>query len=623
MRLIYPEQRQLSIRETGQLPRAPLPEIPPPATVSEPAPKLAPTELSLDEAIHIALANCQVVRILSGVTATASGQTIYDAAISNTAIDDARSVFDPTLTVKNSWNRIDTPAAIFDPTSPIGVRIPDASTDQYHISAIFSKKTMLGGTLSLDTEFTHTRFPANAFSNVLGLSASAPVNPLDQSSVALSYTQPLLRGAGIQANVAPIVIARINTEISFFQYRDSVQELVRGVAEAYWAVLFARTDVWAKKQQVELLQFTYDRAEARKRAGFGSEGEVAQAKTSLYNFKAALVGAEANLLQREAALRNILRLSPTGPPLELTSPPATNRVEPRWHELLALAGERRPDLIQLKLTLEADQQSLVVANNLARTQVDLTGLYQWNGLSGLTPSGLRIQTSAGEFANWTLGVNVSVPLGMRQDRARLRKAELILVRDRANLDQGIHNAVHTLAGSVRNLSQYFEQYQAYKVARAAARENIRQQFAEYGAGRPGAGGAFYLNVLQAISDWGNAVSSEAQSLAQYNTELASLERQTGTILETHGVRFLEERYRSIGPLGRCLEPRDYPAAVPPGPNMPVYPAGAEPVEKVLDRDRPSLPRPKAGAPPAELGPLEELPAPRPFLMQPVAPGKQN
>ena len=612
LRIVYPEQRTLDIREPGQLPKAPLPLVAPPITVSNPEPNAVPTTMSLDEAIHIGLANSQVVRVLAGVTATSSGQTIYDTAITNTTIDDARGVFDPVFTAKNSWNRIDQPAALFDSTAPFGVRIPDSSTDQYRLSAILSKKTVLGGTLNLDTEFVHTRFPPNPFSNVLGISSSAPLNPQDQSSVALSYTQPLLRGAGIKANIAPIVIARINTEISFFQYRDSVQELVRGIAEAYWAVVFARTDVWSKKQQVEFSQFAYDRAEARKRAGFGTAGEVAQAKVSLYNFKAALVGAEASLLQREAGLRNILKLPPTGPPLVLTTPPALGRLEPRWQDLLDLAGERRPDLIQLKLILEADEQSLVIANNLARPQVDLTGLYQWNGLAGLTPSGVRIQTPSGEFANWTLGVNVSMPLGIRQDRARLRKAELTLVRDRANLDQGIHNAVFLLAGNVRNLSQYYEQYQAYKVTRAAARENLEAQLADYRVGRPGQGGLFYLNVLQAISDWGNAVSAEAASIAQYNTELVNLERQTGTILETHGVRFFEERYRSIGPLGRCI-PRDYPAAIPPGPNMPIYASDAEPIEKVLDRDRPMI-TPKA--PPPELGPLEPLPPPRPMLLPP-------
>src|SRR5207244_6145106 len=133
-----------------------------------------------------------------------------------------------------------------------------------------------------------------------------PLNPQGRSALTLSYTQPLLQGAGIEVNVAPIVIARINTERSYFQLKDSVQELVRGVIDAYWAVVFARTDVWARRQQVEQGSFAYALAEAKRRSGSGTAGEEAQARTALANFKAALIGSEANLLQREAALRNIL-----------------------------------------------------------------------------------------------------------------------------------------------------------------------------------------------------------------------------------------------------------------------------------------------------------------------------
>src|SRR5205814_252981 len=140
------------------------------------------------------------------------------------------------------------------------------------------------------------------------------------------------------------------------------------------------------------------------------------------------------------------------------------------------------------------------------------------------------------------------------------------------------SSVHVLAGNVRNLAQFYEQYKAFRETRAAARVNLEQQLAEYRVGR-----AIFLNVLQAITDWGNAVSAEAQSLSQYNTELANLERQTGTILETHGVRFTEERFRSIGPLGRCAEPRCYPSSVVPGPNASRYPTSSEPIEAILDR----------------------------------------
>jgi outer membrane protein TolC len=623
-RLAYPEQRHLDIREPWQMPKAPLPEVPAPLTVASPPPAVPPEKLSLDKAIEIALANSQVVRILNGVLATASGQTIYDAAISNTQIDVARGVFDPTLTIKNAANRFDKPSPIFDPLIPVGVVIPHAETDQYTLSAILSKKTLVGGTFSVDGEYTWTHFPPSPFSSVTGVAAVSPLNPLAQSSVTLSYTQPVLKGAGLAANLAPIVIARVNTELSFFQYKDSMQELVRGVVEAYWAVVFARTDAWAKRQQVELLQVTYDRAEAKLKAGSGDAAEVAQAKTSLYNFKAQLVGAEANVLQREAALRNILRLPPTVPErMTLTTPATKLKIEPRWEELLGLAGEQRPDLIEFKLQIEADQQNWIIANNNARPQLDLVTYYRMNGAAGVTPGGVHLETEPGQFFDWSAGINISMPLGLRADRAKLRSAELTLVRDKANLEQAMHNAIHILANNVRNIAQYYGQYEAFQEARAAARINLDKQLYDFRYGRVGKGQTIFLDVLQAINDWGNTISSEAQALAQYNTELANLERQTGTILQTHGVHFFEERYGSLGPCGRCAPKPRYPADTPPTPNTPVYPPGTDPAEKALERERPTIPgaeeAPRLGNPMSPA--LPTLPVPRTFMLPPQ-PGKE-
>jgi hypothetical protein len=125
--------------------------------------------------------------------------------------------------------------------------------------------------------------------------------------------------------------------------------------------------------------------------------------------------------------------------------------------------------------------------------------------------------------------------------------------------------------------------------------------------------------LQAINDWGNAVSFEAQSLAQYNIELANLEKQTGTILESHGVRFFEERAAFAGPLGRLQKHRLYPTSLPPGPNVQRYLQTGEPAEKMLERDVPSFrDMPEKKMPPDD--PKEAVPrparieAPRPMFL---------
>ena len=50
-----------------------IPLIPPPVTVSNPSPQITPQEMSLDDAIRIALANSKVVRVLAGHAGVVTG----------------------------------------------------------------------------------------------------------------------------------------------------------------------------------------------------------------------------------------------------------------------------------------------------------------------------------------------------------------------------------------------------------------------------------------------------------------------------------------------------------------------------------------------------------------------
>jgi outer membrane protein TolC len=267
-----------------------------------------------------------------------------------------------------------------------------------------------------------------------------------------------------------------------------------------------------------------------------------------------------------------------------------------------LAEQRRPDIVELKIITEADQVRLVQAENQALPRLDAVALYRWNGLSGTLPNGEHLASSAGQFPDWSLGVNFSVPLGLRQGRAQVRQQALMIARDRANVEQGLHAAIYDLASTVRDLESAYEQYVIYKETRAAATENLKVQTEQFRAGR-----TIYLNVLQALNDWGNAVSSEAQQLLSYNVGLATLERRTGTILETHGLVFYEERFRAAGPLGILGHGRLYPSAEPPVGSPQRYPAMDEPAENFFDLRNPA---------PRDSKPPEELPKPRPLQPAP-------
>jgi len=599
----------MEIRAPAQFPRARLPDVPDPPTVGDPQNDRESLLLSLDDAIRLALENSEVVRVLTGAGAASSGSTIYDPAIANTQIDEARGAFDPRLGLGNRFDRIETPRA-FGPAPD--VVIDGDRLDQYRMDLGLSKTTASGGTASLGVLTTPQRSTADGLL----------LNPETSSSVDLGFRQPLLQGAGARANLAPIEIARIDTERSFYQFQQSVQSLVRGVIEAYWALVFARTEVWARQQQAEQGDWASVLAEANFKAGRGNAGDVALARSSAANFRANLITARASLIRREAALRNILGLPPADHrQIVPVTPPATEWIGVDWQTVLRTAEVYRPDLIERKLQIEADRQQLVVAENNALPAVDATALYRWNGLSGTAPDGSRVVSDPGQFTGWQLGIDVAVPLGLRQSRAALRARELALMRDRANLEQALHNAAHLLAESYRNLAQFFEQYRAFQETRAAARLNLDAQSARWRAQVPGTN---YLDVLQGVTSWGNAVDSEAQALLEYNTALATLDEQMGTILEVHGIRFTEVRYCSIGPAGRLVAGRWYPRDRRPGENEDRYPRGREPAENAFELDAPPLPRSRDAElqRPSEV-PFEELMQPPPAFGSQQRPAPQR
>ena len=576
---IFPEQRRMQIRPPSRLPKVQLPAMPPPPTVSPTQQQIVPRHVSLDDAIRAAIGDSEVVRVLAGNIAVASGRTIYDPAIANTAIDRARARFDPTLRLDNRFSRARPPGAALLGGNPPGTILGGDSTQAYDLTMGLAKTTMSGGTAGLDVGAGRALTRSGQY---------LPLNPRADSTVDLSFTQPLLQGAGRRANMVPIVLARIDTERSYFQMKDAVQRMVLGVVEAYWALVSARIDEQSREQQVISAERALDYLQTRKNAGMQgvSESDVAQARSSLASFRAALVGARATQLRREAALRSIMGLPPSdGHELIPVTPFATGRPEVDWDGLVALAEEQRPDLIELKLIVEAGRQLLMAKRNQALPQVDATALYQWNGLEGRTPDRQYLHTRPGEYAGWALGVNFSVPLGMRQSRAELRQQELVLMRDRANLREGLHEATHILAASYRDLAQYYAQYEAFGVARQEAERTFDAVRRGYEAGLS----IVYLNYLQASTDWFNAASSEGQTLAQYNLALADLEYQTGTILESHGIRFQEERFGSIGPLGRLADDECYPKAYRPTDNEDRYPRSSEPSEAPLMRNVPFKP----------------------------------
>ena len=115
---------------------------------------------------------------------------------------------------------------------------------------------------------------------------------------------------------------------------------------------------------------------------------VAQAELAYSQFKADAIAAESTARPRRGAAQHSRPAAYRRALISFRSrcrtPNSCRSIERRWS---SLAEQLRPDVIELKIIIEAEQQRLIQAQDVDRPQLNAVAMYQWNGLSGTMPNG--------------------------------------------------------------------------------------------------------------------------------------------------------------------------------------------------------------------------------------------
>jgi outer membrane protein TolC len=140
-----------------------------------------------------------------------------------------------------------------------------------------------------------------------------------------------------------------------------------------------------------------------------------------------------------------------------------------------------------------------------------------------------------EFYDWTVGVELEVPIGNRSriaahERAQLERTQALVQREdtRQQLLLEVSDAVRLLAAAEESVA-------ATRAARLAAEQTLHDELANLGAGA-----ALQKDLLDAQRDLADAKVREMQAMTDYMMSLAQLERAKGTLLEYNNIRILDE-----------------------------------------------------------------------------------
>jgi len=544
-------------------------------------------DLTLEEAIRIALTNNKVMKNLGAqVQAPTAPEfllanpdlapTVYDPAIVESdpqrGVEAALAAFDAQFSALVNWQKTDEPQNINTALlggSPFSrffrtVNQQDVGTFQ----AQLAKVNATGGVSSIAHEWMY--LDSNLASRVTSSDWTVRLRG--------EIRQPLLRGAGVQFNRIAgasrtaqgvdtsipgyyngVVIARINTDIALADFEAAVRNLVLDVEKAYWELYYSYRFLDSVIAGRDYGLQSWRQVHEKFRVELASIWDESRARQQYFAFREATEQALTNLYHAEAKLRYLMGLAPTdGRLIRPADEPIGAKVQFDWYEVLAEALARSVELRKMKWRVKQRELELIAAKNYLLPRLDIVGSYQWQGLGYqlIQPSGgvgnptipgtnvyaYSRGTNAyqsmlnGDFQNWTLGLEFSVPLGLRKEMAAVRNAQLLLARERAKLQEAELELAHQLAHDLRDLAMHYQRAQTNFNRRVAARDELKAAQAKYEA--QVAEGTLDL-VLDAQRRLAEAETAYYRSLVDHTMAIAQVHYRKGSLLEYNNVYLAE------------------------------------------------------------------------------------
>ncbi|HBJ36561.1 MAG TPA: TolC family protein [Planctomycetaceae bacterium] len=547
-----------------------------PLVAEDPA-KLPTFDMTLAEAVQMAVRQSPVVRELGGtlVTQPVFSQTIFDPSLAHAnpqqGVEAALSAFDTQFSGQLFWNKQDRPGNIAGFGALFQPPVFQGTTSTYQTE--LSKRTAQGAQFSLRhvTLYDRNNSPVREFSSDF------------TGWVEAEWRQPLMRGAGTEFNriAGPsgivgqyngVLIARVNEEVALADFEAAVIRLVNDVEQAYWELSANYRVLEASLRGREAALQTFQYQEVRLKVGAGRSDEEAQAQSQFYQFQAQVeqaLSGQQGLYASEQRLRYLLGMPPAdGRLIKPITEPNDIRVVFDWESALTQALQRRVEIRRQRFNLKRREMELIAARLNRRPQLDFLGNYRWRGLgdnligsSGGQLDNLFSEITGGDYQEWQAGMELTFPVGLRAASNAVAHARLAINREQALLNETELRISHSLSDAVRRIglthSLLETNYNGF-LADLRQVDVLRRRYRD---------GTDNINFL--LQAQRQVVTSEIQfyrSLQDYNLAIRDLHREKGSLLAYSGVTLAEGpwasgAYRDAYELGRFLNTRPNPDAV--------------------------------------------------------------
>lgn len=387
-------------------------------------------------------------------------------------------------------------------------------------------------------------------------------DPQDDAGWRIELRQPLLDGAGVGVNSAPIQIAKLERDQSVAELRRAVDTQLIEVIRAYWALYEERGRVILRDRLTREMAGLV-RTVAGREALDALPSDVAQARAAASRADASIVRARSGVRNAEARLASLLSdPSLFGDRVEIvpSQPPTRAFADVPLETVAGLALENRPEVQAAALQLRAAEIRRVSAENGLMPDLEAFVAVSNGGLSGDSGRDALGEQFDQTDTDLAVGLRLSVPLGNDVDRALFDRRRLEVRQLTSQLRNVADTVLLEAQIGVREVRTAFEEVRAREVELAALDAQVAA-LAQRDALGFEAGSAFLATYLTAVEQRSTARERLLEAVVAYNLALYTLERVAGTLIESRGVEAARVRSDT---LDFIVLTRGEPAAVEPG-----------------------------------------------------------
>jgi outer membrane protein len=472
-----------SIHSTVLAQSLPLPSLnsAPTAPASTPAPSATRTvELTLPDVIKLLLQNNRTLR-----------NDALNRIVQRAQLRDAENAFSPRII----------------PTLGLGFSQTFANLPSTNTSTV-SRTAQIAGEL---------RTP-------LGTAISITATPLDSSRVAVTVTQPLLRGAGRRIIGAPIEQARQAEIQNALTFRQTLIDQITDATIDYRAIARAQETLKIQQLSIENQRQQLRSVEVLVNANRRPQSELTDLKANLTTAEAQVVTAQNQLQQAKSNLLNLLDLEES---VDIAVPEslinefrngaiaADSVNQLKLEDLLAKAYANRTDFQLAQFNVPNAELARAIARNNQRPNLNL-----------------QLGANVGDSSDVTAGLSLSQEFGDRSRRTAVTQAEINIQQQQNNLIEVTEAIKQSVEDSLRNVVSASDLITATRQAREAAERRLEVATVRFRRGR----GGDIFQILSLQNDVVTAQNSEVNAKIDFLDALARLDQTVAVTLESWNIQ---------------------------------------------------------------------------------------